>query len=78
MELTRWETRGPHSEALVDQRTPVSLPRASCSFLSSASRSVLLCLLRTPRALMTSRLAKAAEVSGRSFAGWRNSGGKKE
>lgn len=49
------------------------LSRASCSFLSSASRSVLLCLLRTPRALMTSLLAKAAEVSGRSFAGWRNS-----
>ena len=48
-------------------------PRASRSFLSSASRSVLLCLLRTPRALMTSLLARAAEVSGRSFAGWRNS-----
>lgn len=49
------------------------LSRASCSFLSSASLSVLLCLLRTPRALMTSLLAKAAEVSGRSLAGWRNS-----
>lgn len=60
------------------QTTIVNSPRASCSFLSSASRSVLLCLLRTPRALMTNLLARAAEVSGRSFAGWRNSGEKKE
>lgn len=60
-----------------EERHHSNSPRASCNFLSSASRSVLLCLLRTPRALMTSLLARAAEVSGRSFAGWRNSGREK-
>lgn len=61
------------SKGTREEHHPFNSPRASCSFLSSASRSVLLCLLRTPRALMTSLLARAAEVSGRSFAGWRNS-----
>ena len=46
-------------------------PRASCSFLLSASLSSRLCGLRTPSAPMTSLRARAALVWGRSLAGRR-------
>lgn len=48
-----------------------SSPRASCSFLRSASRWAGVWGLRTPRAPITRRRARAADVSGRSLAGCR-------